>query len=367
MIFTGKGPVSSGLSGLVLSGLILAAGTVAAVEVEEVRQDTLNRLTSEAASGRATGRQIEDCQDLEDQQERLACYDEVSESMRLSTEKAVSAEGAAAARTPNALDRRVEEEELLAENSFLIVPHRRNYILPYTYNDKPYPVVSSPTREPASTVEDLQRSELKYQLSFKVQMLRNFFPERLTAWAGYTQVGFWQVYNTSSSRPFRNIDHEPELFLRYRTNLNLLGYSSEYFLLGINHHSNGRSKPVSRSWNRIFAAFTFNKDNFSLGIRPWYRIPENEEDDDNPDIHQYLGYAELTFAYKISEAVIDLRMLNNFREEDNKTSAELSLTLPLPGRLKVYLQYYNGYGESLLDYNHRNQRIGIGVLLTDLY
>ncbi|MAM86053.1 MAG: phospholipase [unclassified Hahellaceae] len=329
-------------------------------DLEEVRQSDLNQLTVEASAAHQAEGELEDCAELKGNDLRLACYDRLAETFKTPVLDEVK-------RPRNAVDERLASEELLADNSFLMIPHRRNYILPYTYNDKPNELVSSPSREEVRLVEEYQRSEAKYQFSFKFQLLRNIFPEGMTAWAGYTQVGFWQIYNDPQSKPFRAIDHEPELYLRYRTSMNLFGYSSEFVTLGINHHSNGSSKPQSRSWNRVIASFFFNKENFTVGVRPWWRIPEDDEEDDNADIHQFLGYAEFLLAYKQGEQIFDIRLMNNMRGEENKTSVEVSYTFPFPGRLKGYLQYYNGYGETLIDYNHRNQRVGLGVLLTDLY
>lgn len=53
---------------------------------------------------------------------------------------------------------------------------------------------------------------------------------------------------------------------------------------------------------------------------------------------------------------------NNFRH-DNKGAVQLDWALPLRNKFKGYLQYSYGYGESLVDYNHINHGVGLGIIL----
>jgi phospholipase A1/A2 len=126
------------------------------------------------------------------------------------------------------------------------------------------------------------------------------------------------------------------------------------------HQSNGRGEDLSRSWNRVYAQFGFERGNLALMIRPWYRIPENAETDDNPDIEDYLGHGDLLAVYRQGRNVYSLLLRNNFKKSDNHGAVKLNWSFPLYGRLKGYVQYFNGYGESLIDYNHSQQSLRAG-------
>ena len=216
-----------------------------------------------------------------------------------------------------------------------------------------------------SFVGDLEREEAKYQISFKVPLLTGILDDRTTLWFGYTQTSFWQVYNQDDSAPFRETNYEPEIFARYQTDWDIGPGRLNGVTLGFNHQSNGQSEPRSRSWNRIMGSAAYSYDRWLFMVQPWYRIPENN-DDDNADIQRYLGYANYHAVYKLTEdRTFSLRLMNNLRSDDNKTSVEFGYSFPMGDTVKGFFQYYNGYGESLIDYNHRIQRFGIGIMLND--
>ena len=173
------------------------------------------------------------------------------------------------------------------------------------------------------------------------------------------------MYNTDSSSPFRETNYEPEIIWAIHTNNNVLGFRNTLITFSANHQSNGLSDPQSRSWNRLIADFLLEKDNYLLSIRPWYRIPSSEEKDNNPDIHEYLGYGEIAGLFKHKDHLSTVMLRNNLRTEDNRTTIELTYTFRFSKRIKGIAQYFNGFGESLIDYNHRSHRLGIGILITD--
>lgn len=257
------------------------------------------------------------------------------------------------------LGRRLEEETKLAGNAWAITPHHRNYLLPVTYND-------TLNREAWAALEpndEMDRVEAKFQISLKTIAWENILGDGSNLWVAYTQRNWWQLYNESS--PFRETNYQPEAFLTFANDWRFWGFTNTVVGAGFKHESNGKGGDLSRSWNRVTAMAAFERRRMALNIRTWYRIPESRSSDDNPDIGRYLGYGDITGVWKWREHEFGVRLRNNLRG-DNRGAVELEWTFPINRRFKGYIQYFNGYGESLIDYDQSNHRIGLGVSMTDI-
>ena len=134
--------------------------------------------------------------------------------------------------------------------------------------------------------------------------------------------------------------------------------------LGYVHQSNGRSDPVSRSWDRIYAQLGVEYGSFSLFVRPWVRLHEDRKDDNNPDIESYVGRGDITGIWSKNEHTVSVMWRNSFKDEWHGAT-QVDYSFPITGNLKGYLQFFTGYGESLIDLNHEQTRIGLGVLVID--
>ena len=237
-----------------------------------------------------------------------------------------------------------------------IRPYKRNYILPVTYNDR----VNHQPFDDAGDEFHPDETEIKFQLSAQLPVWENILDQQLDLYFGYTQLSFFQAYNSEYSAPFRDTSYEPELGLHWHPDLVFKDWRLESARIALNHQSNGRSEPFSRSWNRLIGEIQTSRGDFGLGLRVWKRLPENSDEDDNPDITHYMGHGELFTHYETGDHRFDLMLRN-----PKHPGMQLDWRYKLNDKVGLYVQYFNGYGESLLDYDHSVDRIGIGFLLND--
>ncbi|MDR9439324.1 MAG: phospholipase A [Halomonas sp.] len=279
------------------------------------------------------------------------------------TQATALVEQAADQEIEEAVDERDQLERESAQNPFAITTHRRNYWFPISYN-------ASPNDETFRDISDRSapdRAEMKFQFSAKFNLVDDLFGD----YGGdlhfaYTQRSWWQAFNTDASSPFRETNYEPEVFIDFENRWSRLGWTNINNRLAFNHQSNGRSDPLSRSWNRLILESTFVNDDWALTLAPHWRIPEPEEEDDNPDIYKYLGYGDITLAVRLN-GDNELSLMLRGNPDDGNMGTEVDYSWPLFNSVRGHVQYYYGYGESLIDYDQRNHRLSLGFSLNPLF
>lgn len=324
---------------------------------------------------------LADCAAIASDSERLACYDRVSgRAVRPSPEirkdaaaapvPAARRSEAAAAPTPA-----LAGSESMFDKAWAFDPsggrynislYAPNYFLVGRYttslNTAPFDPLVGSIVKPGTELDD---TEAAFQLSFKFRMWTTD-DRRWGAWAAYTQQSHWQLYNDTgtASRPFRDTNYMPELILSHKPGLRWGDLQWNLANLAFNHQSNGRSDVLSRSWNRAIASFGVENGNLAVLGRVWYRIPESDDEDDNPTISDYYGWGDLSVIYKWRGQSIAAMIRGN--PSTGKGAGQLTWTsAPLLGPLRGYAKLFSGYGETLIDYNWRQTTIGVGVTLND--
>lgn len=263
---------------------------------------------------------------------------------------------------PNgAVEERALKESRIPPDFFAITFYKPTYILPYYYTGSPYQSVYN---NMTPNDENIQRSELKYQLSFKVPIWRKVFHTGATLYLAYTQLSYWQAYNKNAF--FRETDYEPELFLGNETNIKLFrSWYINFLNIGAVHQSNGFGGSMERSWNRIYLEAVSSMDNLMISIKPWIIFYDCTMREHNANIANYLGYGQILIAYKFMDHVFTLQTHNLFESGGKRVTAEFSWSFPITPFVDGYIQIFSGYGQSLIEYNHRTNSAGIGITLSN--
>lgn len=244
------------------------------------------------------------------------------------------------------------------KGTFRLVSYKPIYVTAGRVSNNPN---ERPTSEnPAYTAtetEEFNNIEAKFQLSFKTKLVQGLLWNKGDIWIGYTQKAHWQVYNKNISRAFREINYEPEIIFRYP--IKIKAFNGEFKSLGFafNHQSNGRDVPLSRSWNRIVFHMGYEIDNWIITLNPWIRSSDN--DDENPNITKYIGNGEINVSYQYNRHEFYAIATHPF-DRWKGGSIQLNYVFPMKGHLRGHVQFFNGYGETMIDYNHRQTTIGIG-------
>lgn len=252
---------------------------------------------------------------------------------------------------------RMYDQSLVADNMYAIALYQPNFLLPFYYTETPDQQVylgNTPNNQP------IMRQELQGQISFEVPVVRNLWDNSSELDAAYTQLMMWQVY--ASSQYFRETDYAPEMFVTYHYDRNWTGRYS------IIHQSNGRGGDMERSWNRVYADTTYSGNNWMVSVEPWTGVFESESTTlHNPDIFHYMGHGQVVAAYKTqNDLVFSAMSRNDLESRFQRGAEEVNMSFPINGHFRGYVKFFSGYGQTLIEYNHYTNAVGIGIVLNDL-
>jgi len=235
----------------------------------------------------------------------------------------------------------------------------------------------SPSRG-AALAQNYQRHEMRIQVSARTKVAQGLLTGPRSSgkdslWFGYTQQSYWQLFHGGISRPFRSTDHEPEVFYVYPTDAPLpWGGRWRYSGVGLVHQSNGESNPLSRSWNRWYVMTGAEwRSGWQLHLKAWKRVAESAENDDNPGIQDYVGRGEARLLWNVNDQHI-LGLTVRGTPGRGRGSGRLEWLRTLgegwnggKSNLRLHVQLFSGYGDSLLDYNYKRTALSVGLSLLD--
>ena len=230
----------------------------------------------------------------------------------------------------------------------------------------------------ATSPVDYRTTENRIQLSVRTKVAQGLLTQgpgaKDSLWFGYSQQSYWQLFSSDISRPFRATDHEPEVVYVYPTDAQLPGgWRLRYSGVGLVHQSNGQSLPLSRSWNRLYLMAGMELDKrWRVQARLWHRIAEGNGSDDNPDISNYVGRAELATFWNINPDNTVGLTLRHSLNASVRGSGRLEWMQTLgkgfgggKSNLRLHTQLFSGYGDSMIDYNRKRTVLSVGVSLVD--
>lgn len=186
---------------------------------------------------------------------------------------------------------------------------------------------------------------------------------------GYTQTSLWDL--ESDSKPFIDTTFNPSVFWlsddvwksdnqNWRIGMNV----------GVEHASNGKDGDDSRSLNDgyIEPRFHYRFDGgstltFAPKVKAYFAVAS-----ENSDYSAYAGHVDWQLRWAQDNGAVVTAM---YRQGDQRRrTTQLDFAWPLQRTFLnwngyLHLQYFNGYGETLLGYNQRNEsqfRVGLSLI-----
>lgn len=202
-------------------------------------------------------------------------------------------------------------------------------------------------------------SDVKFQISLSIRLTNNTLPLNTYLFLMYTQKAFWNVFE--NSLPMHDLNFNPGIGLarpffvdnRYIGKVTLM----------LEHESNGKDGDASRSWNKVsIGGSALINEWLMVHSKFWIPIVDGQN---NKDIIKYSGIWQTGFvAYTPSKKLslgVTLVKRGGWNLNFN-TIVDFIWRVSDKTNLNLLLQYYNGYGENMIDYNKFHSRLRLGIV-----
>ncbi len=204
-----------------------------------------------------------------------------------------------------------------------------------------------------------QNSDVKFQVSVFQRLTKSKLPFDTYLFLQYSQKVFWNVFE--ESLPIRDINFNPGLGIGH-----LIIHHNRYIgkaYLMLEHESNGKDSLLSRSWNRLSlgSAIELNK-NWQVQLKGWIPFIDGRR---NKDLLTYTGVVQLAGNFRTNNKRFNVGLVLTPRKDwgDFNTQVEFSYKVNKNENQYLFLQYYNGYAENLLEYKEYKSMLRIGFVI----
>lgn len=205
---------------------------------------------------------------------------------------------------------------------------------------------------------DRSNSDAKFQISVIQRLTNSVLPFKTYLFLTYTQLAMWDVFKESF--PFRDLNFNPTVGLGKP-----LVHNNRYLgdiAVQLEHESNGKDGDDSRSWNKFSFSgqFKINR-HWSYFTKLWIPIVDGEN---NSNIVRYRGWGTCAVSYNQRDKY-NISVILNKRPGLFNANLTVNASYRLFKKENQYLffEFYNGYGENLLDYDQFHQRFRLGFVI----
>lgn len=204
-----------------------------------------------------------------------------------------------------------------------------------------------------------QNSDVKFQLSIAQRLTKSKLPFDTYLFIQFTQKAFWNVFQ--KSLPMRDLNFNPGIGLG-RLIIRRNKYIGKGYLM-LEHESNGKDSTASRSWNKVtLAATVVLTNNIEAQFKTWIPIVDGKN---NRDLLKYNGIFQVAANYRTDNRRFNCAIILTKRKTWFSFNSQIELSYKFNNKENQYffLQYYNGYGENLLEYNRFKSILRIGFVI----